>query len=482
MDDLTPLFGRVHERSWLQERLDDTPRLLILHGAPGIGKTHLCAHLLGERPDTLWIDARPLQALGTPAAEALSQALDLPVLEGDGLLLEDLRTGPHRRIVWDNAEWLPGLEGALRPWLEAGARVTFLMLTRTRVEEGDDTLELQALLDPGAAQALFAHHAADPSGDTSDIVSLLEHHPLSLALAATQTRWLSAQELERRLKTSPPDVRIEALGANERVRDLIQSSWERLSPRAQALMLRATGFPWTMPLRDLWDLCPGSAGALEEIVESSLGRVTEQRSLELSSLIRAFCQPLRAQAAQVLEAWFHYVTWERGNLQGRRVRPERLEALLSNLPTHQDCQTPDSPRFPQDLNLRIVLRLLHERWAQDTLQAPTERAPTLTIGPQALWFRLDQGERVDLRRRGPMRQIIWTLAQRRLTHPGQSLSVYDLFEAAWDEPMRNPEQDVRRVYNNISRLRRMGLEEIVWKVEEGYHIPATVEVHVEGSR
>ncbi len=89
-----------------------------------------------------------------------------------------------------------------------------------------------------------------------------------------------------------------------------------------------------------------------------------------------------------------------------------------------------------------------------------------------------EGERYDLRRRGPLRRILVHLVRARLAAPGEPVSVDDLVEVGWPGERIVYEAAQTRVYTTMNRLRKLPFGEVVVTLEGGYAIPATVSVQI----
>jgi predicted ATPase len=94
----------------------------------------------------------------------------------------------------------------------------------------------------------------------------------------------------------------------------------------------------------------------------------------------------------------------------------------------------------------------------------------LVIGPDARWFRAPGGGKVDLSRRRPLRLILGLLSSARRERPGAPLAVEGLLEGGWPGEIVLPEAGASRVYVAVSTLRRMGLRDVLQRVDAGYLI------------
>jgi tetratricopeptide (TPR) repeat protein len=111
---------------------------------------------------------------------------------------------------------------------------------------------------------------------------------------------------------------------------------------------------------------------------------------------------------------------------------------------------------------------------------PPPRARALTLGPDGRWFELD-GRRVDLHRHPVMRRVLAALVEQRKTTPQQRLSVDDLLQAGWPGEHMDPASGARRVYVTISRLRKLGLGDVLEHYDEGYALAPDLEVRAQGT-
>ncbi|MEZ4317734.1 MAG: hypothetical protein R3F61_09520 [Myxococcota bacterium] len=91
------------------------------------------------------------------------------------------------------------------------------------------------------------------------------------------------------------------------------------------------------------------------------------------------------------------------------------------------------------------------------------------------WFETPAGERVDSRTRAALRRILAALVDAR---GGPGLSMDQVFEAGWPGQTVGPEAAGNRVYTAIAALRRMGLDPVLVRHDDGYHlVPASAPPH-----
>lgn len=246
---LRPWFrGRKVECERARALLDEH-RLVTIEGAPGAGKTSLAvavsAQVLEQRTGgverAVWIDLPTM-----PSTEVLREtiallfAFELSPRRGDFHLARALK--PTRALlVLDNAEELLDSDGdALRSLLDTLVRYTdhlrVLVTSRQAVGalEGAEEQVLQVLrLPKGDDMQVFRaaagkRLAAVGGSDTEllELVSVLEGHPQSLVLVASQIgRGLSLDALRERVKAEDAEIIRDAELVDE---DIIGSSDQRL--------------------------------------------------------------------------------------------------------------------------------------------------------------------------------------------------------------------------------------------------------------
>lgn len=134
----------------------------------------------------------------------------------------------------------------------------------------------------------------------------------------------------------------------------------------------------------------------------------------------------------------------------------------------------DPPSHGQNLDARFAMRML-ERALGRHKQARC--APVLRLGPDALWFAVDDYAPVDLARRGPMRRMLAALVDARQSRPGRTLDRDALFGAGWPDERVQIEAAATRVRVAVATLRKLGLRELLVTRDDGYLIDPEVEVH-----
>ena len=104
------------------------------------------------------------------------------------------------------------------------------------------------------------------------------------------------------------------------------------------------------------------------------------------------------------------------------------------------------------------------------------RVPTrsLFVARDGAYFSVSGGARVDLHTKGPLRRIFRAIVKAHRDQPHRSLTVNEVFDAGWSGEKASPDALAGRVYTAISKLRRMGLSEVLLRVEAGYQLAPRV--------
>lgn len=121
---------------------------------------------------------------------------------------------------------------------------------------------------------------------------------------------------------------------------------------------------------------------------------------------------------------------------------------------------------------------LRELFARAEEPAPLEEAGvpsalTLTVGPDAQWISAPDGSRHRLGR--AHRRIMLALVERHRADSTGALTLWNLLAAGWpgEEPVAD--SGANRVYVALTRLRQLGLREVIERFDDGYRIaPSTI--------
>jgi predicted ATPase len=168
------------------------------------------------------------------------------------------------------------------------------------------------------------------------------------------------------------------------------------------------------------------------------------------------------------------VAGEKGEgLRWRRAARERLAAVDPVL---------------RNEDLRFSLRLLeraieadiaHQTASESHGPADSPQDPALLIGPGGRWFVLPSGERVDLNRQKLLRSLLLALASRHRDAPGIAVSWEALKLAAWPGERIVESAVLNRLRNAISRLRVLGLHDLIVATAEGYALDRRIQITIE---
>ena len=178
--------------------------------------------------------------------------------------------------------------------------------------------------------------------------------------------------------------------------------------------------------------------------ESATVFAEAKKSLETRGEPRAFV---------LLELFEAFALVARGDLPGARK-------ILSHT---------DGKRIASDA--RVARRLLIAAIAR----AETGKAPALTVGEDARWFRIGDGETVDLSKRRAPRLILQKLADARAKSPGHGVTLEEIIAAGWPGERIQPEAAAARAYTAIETLRELGLGELLVRRDDGYRRPGRVD-------
>ena len=116
---------------------------------------------------------------------------------------------------------------------------------------------------------------------------------------------------------------------------------------------------------------------------------------------------------------------------------------------------------------RIVTRALAPRESS----APPPSAALLQIGPDARWFERDGQSRVELATRPSLRNVLAALVEAKEALPQESL-----FRAGWPGERVLPLAARDRVYTAVRTLRKLGLEGVLSRGDDGYFLRADIQL------
>jgi predicted ATPase/DNA-binding SARP family transcriptional activator len=305
----TPLVGRDQDLE-LAGRLLDTGRILTLFGPGGVGKTRLAHRLAntaagGFADGVRWVELGPVRDQ-TAVTAAVAGALDVQQRPNRSLAdsVVEVLSAQSILLVLDNCEhvidtaselvelilkWCPDVRvlATSREPLGIPAELVWSVPPLPVPTSAEDSLD--ALGEVPAVQ-LFVERARSATGDfvlndsnraaVTELCIRLDGVPLAIELAAARMRSMSAVELAERL---PERFRVLA-GArratdprHRTLRDLVQWSYDLLTPLEQCLFDRLSMFAGSFVLERAEQVCADDrldarsvAGLLSALVDKSM--------------------------------------------------------------------------------------------------------------------------------------------------------------------------------------------------------------------
>ncbi len=95
---------------------------------------------------------------------------------------------------------------------------------------------------------------------------------------------------------------------------------------------------------------------------------------------------------------------------------------------------------------------------------------TLFVGREGEAFTVSGHARVDMSTKGPLRRIFRAIVRTHRDSPARGLTVEEVFMAGWGLEVATPDAMAGRVYSAISKLRRLGLAEVLRRTDAGYQL------------
>ena len=253
--------GRQEPLRQLAAKLEDGARLVSVLGMGGTGKTRLVTRFawnwLGEFPGGVWFcdlsQARTLDGIFF----AVAQGLDVPLGKTDpAVQLAHAINGRGKcLVILDNFEQVARhAEETLGRWLDRAVQAKFIVTTREVLGiVGEETFALAPLPSSDAAllflrRAEAARRGYQPSAEDrvaiEQLVSVLDHLPLAIELAAARVRVMPPATLLALMNERFKVLR-SAGGRNDRqatLRAAFDWSWELLSEPEKAGLAQLSVF------------------------------------------------------------------------------------------------------------------------------------------------------------------------------------------------------------------------------------------------
>jgi hypothetical protein len=127
-----------------------------------------------------------------------------------------------------------------------------------------------------------------------------------------------------------------------------------------------------------------------------------------------------------------------------------------------------SSPFASAVEVRITLRLLDASRAR----SGPERGAILRVDPLLRWFAVDRGARAQCAKRRTMRAILQALIDAHERGAGAIVSRAQLLDAGWPGERMAERSAQRRIEVMISRLRELGLRDVIETDLGGYRLRA----------
>jgi serine/threonine protein kinase/predicted ATPase len=364
--------GRVDHLEALAARLleaRELGRLVTLTGTGGAGKTRLCAELAWSQAlgwdHVWWVDLTEARDVAG-VESAMARALGIK-LRGDARESISTALGAYGRslVILDNFEQVAQHSAAtVGAWLDATEQTTFLTTSRVPLRlRGEQLLPLAPLSTADAAE-LFADRARAVGEEVSaldpaviELVTLLDHLPLAIELAAACARARSPGAMVSRLSRRFQMLISRSPDLPERHRTLrgtLDWSWNLLSPEQQQGLAWCSVFEGSFTVEDaeavLETVDPDLFvdDVLAALVEHSLLRPLGRGRLGMLVSVHAYAAEKRADRADVeAELLAAHAVWF----------ARRGEALLPRLTMHFDRRVVEP--FEDELNnlVAVVERL-----------------------------------------------------------------------------------------------------------------------------
>ncbi|CAN5924163.1 hypothetical protein BH11MYX4_BH11MYX4_63350 [soil metagenome] len=162
------------------------------------------------------------------------------------------------------------------------------------------------------------------------------------------------------------------------------------------------------------------------------------------------------------DLWLHRTSLAAGD---ERASKEHLEAARGRL---RDAVS----RVDDHDDLRLAYHLL--QYAVEGELPSRPEAGEVELDPEALWFRVGSGPRVDLRRRRAPRLVLRALAEERVRSPGVPVSMLRLLEIGWPGEKMLLQARLSRLYVTVRSLRELGLRSALLRQDDGYLLDPAV--------
>jgi tetratricopeptide (TPR) repeat protein len=126
----------------------------------------------------------------------------------------------------------------------------------------------------------------------------------------------------------------------------------------------------------------------------------------------------------------------------------------------------DADLAARSLDVRRAAAVLDRALALDAESA----LPAIVVDADGRWFQVPDGARVPCGKRQAIRLLLVELARQRLRAPGIALPAHALIEAGWVDERIDESAAMNRLYVSLNRLRKLGLEALLRRSDEGWFL------------
>jgi len=153
-----------------------------------------------------------------------------------------------------------------------------------------------------------------------------------------------------------------------------------------------------------------------------------------------------------------------------------LNAMVDELDATTHATAP-APEDGIDDDASHLVRVAQRLWGRT--RAGMVGSANLRIGPDGRWFALGEAPEVDLKRRMLLRRLLCRLAQHWQEARGKPLPVPTLIDSCWPGENVGTASASNRLYVAMSKLRRLGLADVLVTDPDGYLIDPRYSVSLE---
>lgn len=247
--ELAALVGRRRELDALLAAMR-APGLVLVHGPPGVGKTHLARAAAARFGEATCVDLGGVDTV-TAVVQALASALGVPAATGGARaqvlqLARALASRGDRVLVLDDVEQAP-LQSVVPTLLAHAERLRLVVTSREVLGLGERVFALEVLAPDDAVALLEARaleRGRDVHGDPGlvELARQLDCLPLALELAAGRLGVLDVADLLERLGLSLLRSGRADAGRAASLEHAIAASWDALDAAEQRWLAELTVF------------------------------------------------------------------------------------------------------------------------------------------------------------------------------------------------------------------------------------------------